>query len=840
MAGRFSAELERQGIAPGERVVLWGENCAEWVGTFFGCLLRGVVVVPLDAAGVCGFADRVIADTTPKLIVGDAALIRTLGAGTSQLSFSDFDRSLPERALFDVHPTVKSETPFQIVFTSGTTSEPKGIVHTHGNVLASLGPIEEEIVKYSKYERVVHPLRFLHTLPLSHVFGQFMGLYIPCLLAAEVHFQSQLEPARMVEVIHRERISVLVAVPRVLHLLRVHLQSRFPELGAELDGSQSLPAWKRWWRFRRVHRAFGLKFWAFICGGATLSADLERFWNSLGFALIQGYGMTETAALITLNHPLHISRGTIGKALPGRELRLENGEILVRGGMLSAATWQGGEMKPREEQWLATGDLAEQDENGDLRFVGRKGDVIVTASGMNIHPADLENALSNQEGVRGCVVVSCEASGGSEPVAVVLFSGDDAELQTAVRRANDRLASFQEIRRFLRWPELSFPYTSTGKLLRRAVAEWACTALNQSKHSLEEVNGYNKDELLRVIESITGEPVASGDATRRLSEDLHLDSLGRVQLQSTLEQRLGVELSDDVMAEVETLQELRTLVESASSAYTSHPPISIASDESTDLAEQQTKPKASSHKAPKQVGTIASEHIYPEWPWALPVQIVRVLFVELVMRPLVWFLAAPKIVNDLTSLPAGPFLLIANHVTAYDGALILYALPGRLRRRVSVAMAGEMLLDFRKGRNQGDWWRNALAPFAYWLITGLFNTFPLPRLRGFRSSFAYAGRALDRSYSVLIFPEGHRSDDGEMASFRPGIGLLAHDSQVPVLPIALIGLGKMRRDGRWFRSGQLTIRIGDPIAMDEAVEPEDLTRALEEALGRLIKQAASE
>ncbi len=278
---------------------------------------------------------------------------------------------LPAEPLFAVSEAVTGTAAFQIIFTSGTTAEPKGIVFTHRNVLASLQPIEDEIQKYLKYERWVHPLRFLHSVPLSHVFGQFMGLWTPVLLAAEVHFSEHLEPSRMVELIRRERVSVLIAVPRVLQLLRVHLLGRFGRLAEEMEGAKGLSVWKRWWRFRRVHRALGWKFWAVISGGATLPSDLEDFWNRLGFALIQGYGMTETTALVTLNHPFHIGRGTIGKALPGREVRIsEEGEILVRGEMLAGATWQGGAMRPRERSGWRRGIWRLRRSRGSCGFWG--------------------------------------------------------------------------------------------------------------------------------------------------------------------------------------------------------------------------------------------------------------------------------------------------------------------------------------------------------------------------------------------------------------------------------------------------------------------------------------
>ncbi len=228
LAGRFSAELNRRGIAPGDRVVLWGENSAEWVAAFFGCLLRGVLAVPLDAAGSPDFAARVIADVAPKLILIDASRAAALQADIPHLSLDDLGSLLPAEPLFTVDPGVTLDAPFQIIFTSGTTAAPKGIVHTNRNVLASLDPIEREMQKYLRYERLFHPLRFLHSLPLSHVFGQFMGLWTPALLAAEVHFETQLEPARMIDRIRLERISVLIAVPRSLELAALPRPATLP------------------------------------------------------------------------------------------------------------------------------------------------------------------------------------------------------------------------------------------------------------------------------------------------------------------------------------------------------------------------------------------------------------------------------------------------------------------------------------------------------------------------------------------------------------------------------------------------------------------------------------
>jgi long-chain acyl-CoA synthetase len=830
LAGRFSAELDRRGIVPGDRVVLWGENSAEWVASFFGCLLRGVLAVPLDAAGSPDFAARVIADVAPKLILADSPRLPALPADLPQLSLDDLAKHLPTEPLFAVSPAVTLDTLFQIIFTSGTTASPKGIVHTNRNVLASLEPIEQEMQKYLRYERLVHPLRFLHSLPLSHVFGQFMGLWTPALLAAEVHFETQFEPARMLDRIRLERISVLIAVPRSLELLRSHIQLLFPDLNAQLSASEGWPVYKRFVRFRRIHRLTGWKFWALISGGATLPPELELFWGRLGYAVIQGYGMTETAALVTLNHPFHVGRGTLGKPLPGREVRISpEGEIMVRGDVVSGSTWANGSIQPRAGEWLATGDLATQDDSGELRFSGRRGDVLVTAAGLNIYPADLEAALLKQPGVRAAAVVGCEGANGIEPFAVLLADGDETDLRDALEQANRSLADFQQIRHVLRWPEPSLPFTSTGKLLRRVVAEWACEQLAATAAHPASSRG---DVLLEMIASVTGESSVTSDDSARLSEDLHLDSLGRVQLQSLLEQRFGLELADEQIAEVRTLGELRALARSPMPVETS-PPQRVHPAQGVSHEAQTTTTELPSAATP---APSAPAHRYLRWPWLAAVNVVRVTFQELVIRPLVWLLAAPRVEHRGAPVrQPGPLLIIANHITAYDPALVLYGLPPSLRRRVVVAMSGEILMDFRRGRGARNAFLDALQPIAYWLITVFMNVFPLPRLGGFRRSFEHAGRALDRGYSVLIFPEGHRSADGTLQPFRSGIGLLAQQAEAYVLPAALVGFEEVLRSRkRWFHAGCIAVRVGEPIPYDPHSTPEQTTLRLQTAMTKLL------
>ncbi|HVC46571.1 MAG TPA: AMP-binding protein [Terracidiphilus sp.] len=884
-AGRFAALLEQRGVGPGDRVVLWAENSAQWVAAFYGMMLRGVLAVPLDANGSAEFAARVTADVKPKLAVGDGALLRQLKAALPTLSaengdedeapasldgsaswdsgalemlaFEEWTSSLPVE---EAGPAagLSRETPLQILFTSGTTGEPKGIVHTHGNVLASVDPIEDGARPYLRWEWLVHPLRFLHTLPLSHVFGQTMGLWVPAIFAAEVHFESRLVASRLMETIKRERISVLAAVPRVMALVKTNLEAARPGLAERLEAAKGINPWQRWWRFRDVHRIFGLKFWALISGGGALALPLEQFWNGLGIVVVQGYGMTETTALITMNHPFHVARGTIGKPLPGREVKIgADGEVLVKGPMISRATWSGGELRRREDEWLATGDLAERQETGELKFLGRKSETIVTAAGVNVHPEDVEAALEREPAVVACAVVAVETANGPEPCAVLAVRGAEAAAARAVEQANAHLAEFQRVRRWRVWPEPDLPRTPTGKVKRKAVAAWA-------ESTQGETNGDGTaaaargDWLLSMIAEIAGEAAPGTGDELRLTEDLHLDSLGRVQLAAALEERLGEVPGEAAMDQALTLGELRRLLgTSEARGEQTREPIEhgngVEQEEASTVAasatagEKTVPPLVGRHEheaAPAPAAPKIEEkahYLYPHWPWWRPVEWVRAAFQELVARPLVWILAAPKVGTVPRGLAgAEPMLIVCNHVTAYDGPLVQYALPGRVRRHVAAAMAGEMLEDYRHFRNPervpGSRRFLLLGPLAYVLVTALFNVFPLPRRKDFQRSFRHAGEALDRGFHVLVFPEGTRSAAGELARFRPGIGLLVKQSQTAVLPVALRGLGELKVKGRgWFRSGRIEVRVGEPLRFAAKGTETAITERLHAEVSRLLK-----
>ena len=795
LSRRFAHELAKRGIHKGDRVLIWGPNRVEWIAAFFGCLLQGVIAVPLDDAGSTEFARRVEAEVGPKLIVASAEHAHQLRSPSPTLTLEGLVNEISAELLLGGGPDLDENDPVQIVFTSGTTGDPKGIVHTHRNVLASLRPIEREIRKYARYERIFHPLRFLHTLPLSHVFGQFMGLWIPPMLAAEVHFEDRLLGSEIAGRIRRERISVLAAVPRVLDILRQYVVQQLPDVEKRRERMKGAKAWKRWWVFRDVHRLLGFKFWALVCGGAALPADIEDFWNSLGFLVIQGYGMTETTALVSLNHPFRASKGTLGQVLPGREIRLTpEGEVLVRGETVSRSVWRSGQLQQLDSDWLPTGDLAELDEGGNLRFRGRKKDVIVTAAGLNIHPEDIEAALSKQPEVKASAVIETVGAHGPEPLAVLVLRSGEAS--AVIQRANRELAEFQKVRRWSVWPEPDLPRTSTGKILRREVAR----IINSSNPEKQAVAGSLTDLLQRIKR--TSEPA---DAAGAANGDLQLDSLSRVELQAGLEEQFGIVLDDAAIQNVRSEEDLRAFVHQAAASTT----------------------------AAEETGA-RDKHIYPRWPWSGVVLWLRILFLELVVRPLVYILARPRVESDLSAVPNAPVLLYANHVTAMDVPLMLYALPPKIRRRVAVAMSGEILLAWRERRYYRYRILNWVSNIEYFLVTALFNVFPLPQKSGFRRSFAHAADAMDSGYNVIVFPEGRRAEDEHIQPFQSGAGLLWNDLHSAALPVYLSGLGELKRSGeRWLGAGKLSIHVGNTLSPASGMSPEDAVAGLEAALERL-------
>jgi len=800
-ANRLARELEFRDIGKGDAVLLWGENSPEWLITFFACLLRGAVIVPVDHGSTVEFAFRIGREVNAKLVfrartLPDSGLpIQTVVLeSVSELSAARDSSPYPA-------PSLSRGDTLEIIFTSGTTSEPRGVVISHGNVLANIEPLEREIRKYLRYERIFHPLRFLNLLPLSHVFGQMLGIFIPSFLAGTVVFIDSLKPSEIVDVSRRERVSVLVAIPRFVESLQREIQNKVERDGLTRQFNEDFASaenehfLRRWWRFRSIRSRFGWKFWAFISGGAALPEQVEVFWTRLGYAAIQGYGMTETTSLISLNHPFHTAQGSIGKVFPGVEVRVdEQGEILVRGENVAKAyrRQDGAQPVAETDGWFRTGDLAETGKDGVLYFKGRKKNVIVTPAGMNVYPEDLEKELRRQPGVRDCVVIGLERDGNAEPCAVLLLDGAASNPESSVQSANRSLAEYQQIRNWFVWPDPDFPRTPTLKPLLPRIRE-----VVNAKIGVTATTHEGDSAVAALITKITGRPVASGSRNAGLEADLKLTSLDRVELMSALEDRYQTELNEVKFSESGSIAQLEKLL---------------------------TETRAAS-----------AEHVYPRWPQSSLVTALRLIVYYLLAWPATYLLAAPRVRGreNLRGLH-GPVLIISNHVIYLDIAWILPALPARFRNRLATAMGGERLARMRRPPKEMKLFGGLHERLDYFLALALFNVFPLPQQSGFLKSFSFAGDLADRGWNILVFPEGQTTVDGSIVAFRAGIGLLAKQLNIPVVPVRLAGLYDLKqKNGILARPGHVKVVIGQPVRFSPDQDANEIARELERRVREL-------
>jgi len=799
-AARGSAgRLHDAGLRKGDAVLFWAENRPEWIAAFWGCVLAGVVVVPIDFRSSAEFARRVggivrarVAlvgdDVTPVEADGQASL----GADVEVWRLSRLDWRDPRTA-----PPVPlaGDDVAQIMFTSGATAEPKGVVITHRNVLANIVPIEREVLKYRRYGRPFFPLRFLNLLPLSHMFGQAMATFIPPLLPGTVVFMRGFNPADIVMQIKKRRVSVLVSVPKILDVLAEHIRRTIPGVTTVPPGHEHVA--RRWWRYRAVHRAFGPKFWAAVVGAAPLEPALEEFWSRLGFLVIQGYGLTETAPIVSLNHPFAARKGSVGKALPGVEVKIApDGEILVRGDNVTRGYYGAGPEAAEafEDGWLHTGDIGELDANRQLFVRGRKKEMIVTPEGLNVFPEDVERALAEQPGVIDCAVVGL-TQGGEERVHAVVVAAPGTDTEAIVRVANARLADHQRIRGVSVWPGAELPRTEgTRKLKRREVKRWAETGVAPPRAATA------GQPLDGVLARFVGDRQLRPETT---IEELGLSSLERVELMVALEERAQTRIDESRFAEARSVGDLQALV-------------------------------AAAPQAPGSGGETAADWVMPAWNRGRLVAAFRRAALFCLLLPLTRLFARIR-VDGLEHLNAldGPVVFASNHQSHMDTPVILAALPGPLRRRVAVAMAKEFF-DAHFHPDGHSRRERVTAGAFYDLAAVFFNAFPLPqREAGARRTLRYIGELVSEGWSVLIFPEGRRTEAGEINEFKPGVGMIGSRLGVPVVPVRLEGVDRvLHKSWRMARRGPVRVAFGPPIRL-EGDDYAKLARRVESAVRNL-------
>ena len=549
----FAVRLQSAGVCPQDKILFWCENRPEWVVAFWACLQLNAIVVPIDSRSSPEFVSRVHEIVSAKLLlIGEETRPLKLGIPVCKLRF---DQGSWESAVAPVADSPPRSSIAEIVFTSGATGTPKGVVIHHKNILANLEPIEREIKKYRGAVRLVSPLRFLNLLPLSHMFGQVVSTFIPQILGGVVAFRKGYNPRDIISLIRNQRVSVLVCVPKMLEVLKEYVSSEFPE-AAQAAKDESASVLKRWWRYRRLHSLFGFKFWSFAVGAAPLPREVEKFWSRLGFLILQGYGLTETAPMVSLNHPFSARGGSLGKPIAGLEVKLaEDGEILIRGENVTSGYYNLPEETSQafREGWFRTGDIGAMDADGRLYYRGRKKEMIVTSDGLNVFPEDVEEVLNKTEGVKESAVVGVSVAG-KEQVHAALILEQDRDLAEVQRSANRQLESHQRVRSVSLWQGAGFPRTEGTQKLKRNEIRAAL------RGSVNVPVGAQTQTIEQVLGQLVGRDPGQIREQMKLSEDLGLSSLERVELLVALENRFNVSVDDQLFAQAREVGDLKRLV----------------------------------------------------------------------------------------------------------------------------------------------------------------------------------------------------------------------------------------------------------------------------------------
>ena len=539
--------------------------------------------------------------------------------------------------------------------------------------------------------------------------------------------------------------------------------------------------------FRRVHKQFGGKLDFIVSGGAALDYDLGRKWELLGVKIIQGYGTTEAAPVIS-NHTIQERRfDSTGRPLPNVEVKIsDDGEIMARGDNITPGYWRAPEETAAvfDGDWYLTGDLGFFDEEGFLHVKGRKKDMIVLPSGQNVFPDDIQAILAKHPKVKDAAVVGLEQGTAVEVhAALLLDEPEDASstAQEAVAWANGQLAEQQRIRGITVWPEEDFPRTHTLKVKKQIVIDTILGNIQPEPIAASPSGGGTAGGprgLVHIIAEVSRRGVDEIEEGASLGDDLDLDSLGRVELLSAVETELGVYMDEGQLSPETTVAELRALVEEGAA----NPPVLS----------------------------------FPSWGMRWWCRMARGFLQRSVIFPATWLVYGLKIEGreNLRGIE-GPVLFASNHHLGLDNPLIIKSIPPGWRRRMAIAGAAEL-------------WRNPV----WWTLNPLLgNGFPLAREGAVRPSLENMGRIMDTGWSVLIYPEGELTVGGPIKPFMPGTGLVAVEGRIPVVPLRL-RIDRMGSPARFpiLRRGRVEVRLGQPIVFPAGTDYMQATAAIEEAV----------
>ena len=762
---RMSALLAQKGVQPGDRVLLWGPNSSWWAVAYWGIIMRGAVAVPVDFMSDRGRAESIRSLTQSRISLQSRFKPERIAGGDSLL-LEDLQYLLQdvEPAEDGAHPAPDDMA--QLIYTSGTTGNPKGVILTHKNLVANVLQINRQVP-------IITPrFNFLSLLPLSHMFEQMGGFFTPLYRGGTIVYPRTLKPSAIMEALSEEDIYVIMSVPRLMQLLKSTIERELAEkkldrLFAWLAGrAEGLSKPTRRKLFFPVQRKFGKHFTVFVSGGAPLDPDVFRFWDGMGFTVLEGYGLTECSPVLCVNTMEKQVAGSVGPPLPGVELRLDGKELVVRGDNVFPGYYQNAEATRAaftEDGWFRTGDLCEIRPDGWLSIKGREKELIVTGGGVNVYPDELEAVLNKIPGVKESCVIGLDRGGGEEVHAVLLLDDAAPRPEEILGEANARLDTMHQITGCTVWREPEFPKTTTLKIKKFQVKE-------QLKKGAAAGGAGGGDHLVNLLAKVTGADASGINEQSLLVADLGLTSIGRLELVNFLEQEYRLDIEDSQIGPQTRVAELRGII---------------------------SRREKWRHRSR-----------FRFWTNSAPIRALRMAADALMTYPLFRLFVTLEVQGaERLAGVQGPVIFIANHLGYFDQPSLMFSLPRRMRYRTATAAWEEFFFGDYHGLNR--FWRY----LCYQCGTLLLNLFPLPQTSGFSGAVKFMGKLTDHGFNTLIFPEGAHSLDGRMGDFQLGLGIIAKELGIAVVPVKIAGTEKVLppKHSGMPRRGKVSVTFGEPM-----------------------------
>ncbi len=791
---RVANYLTEKGINKGDRIIIWSYNGQEYASVLLGCALAGVVPVPVDFSFKADFVE-LIADRVEAKHLFHSRRRPYPSERLSHIHVEDLDGDLSDTPIKRTDFGVGEDDILEIMYTSGTTSEPKGVIITNKNLISN-------VMQVNKVMPVESCHSFLSVLPLSHVFEQVAGFFWPLHHGCRITYLHSRKSTAITDALQREGITMMAVVPIFLRALqqsilrKARAQGKEKQLLRMLPIAKRLPMSARRMLFSSIHKKLGGKLETFISGGAALNPELESFWTSLGIEVFQGYGLTEASPVVSVNIKSSRKTGSVGKSLPGQDIKLgPDNEIWIRGDNVTPGYYHNPEEDRArfENGWYKTGDIGEIDDEGFLFIRGRLKNMIQPPSGLNVYPEDIQIVLNNTPGVRDSCVIGLAEGGDIRVHAVLLLDKGRERSEEAIHQiiasANRQLQPHQQIQECSIWPYDDFPRTNTFKIKRGPVQD----EIQNKESARGMVQQFSGDRVLDLIANLAKVDVQTIRPEWRLVNDLGMDSITRVELAVLLEEEFGVEIDESALTAETTVTGLRGIIASQ---------------------REETLP-----------------YSFPRWATTLPTCMLRrILQVGVFRIPSLFSRTTVKNRHNLDSVQP-PVLFVSNQVSHYDPVYIARALPRRFRR-LAVSAAADAWFEINPDLS---WTEKSVKHFRKLCGIMIMNAYPFSRDVHVKKSFEYMGELLDNGWNILLFPEGKLTTTGEMDSFRSGVGLLAQAMEVPVVPIKLEGLFSITNYKSWLPQhfGRVSIIFGQQVRAGKKFSAEELASQFENSIRSL-------